>query len=538
MLVRSPDSIRKRSLSSDRNYAPKQQHKRTSILIKTFDTETGEAMGIERTTTSTASSSLKRRNTTKNYSYRPPNAMDRQKNTDVKIIRRSNTDGAQSASTKKSVAITPLADSLTIPRTIIVKSKSDDEKRTQIALDWSLNDLPNEILKVLGLRSKNLYGTGSCKLFPRNVTNVAVSDAVSEDGDDTNLLRRGYTMTRGKRDSKICQDQTQADSRVHGDTNARELFTAEENLALASDSILPVRTRIQLLQKIIKICLKIGANEIGVSDSVSQRYARSLEQMKLNIKDVESQRLEEQRHYLRKVKDFKDTCSSMEAVISILQSRNTELQQSLLILNRQAQERNNANDSHANVTGGNGAVLASKSKENHINANDVKFMSSILKLDSQHSSETNTPEPHSSIVCPITYEVFEDPVVASDGHTYEKAAILEWVKNKGTSPLTGAPLEKMTFYPNQSIKSLARDWKAFERFRMMQLKEAETSIATSTGSTACITSSVTSTVSRISKTKAGSPSWTKSYHQPFIQLQSQSANDIIVGRDPKKCTIS
>lgn len=43
-------------------------------------------------------------------------------------------------------------------------------------------------------------------------------------------------------------------------------------------------------------------------------------------------------------------------------------------------------------------------------------------------------------LCPITYELFREPVVAWDGHTYEKSAIEKWLLNRDTSPRTG---EKM-----------------------------------------------------------------------------------------------
>ena len=33
-------------------------------------------------------------------------------------------------------------------------------------------------------------------------------------------------------------------------------------------------------------------------------------------------------------------------------------------------------------------------------------------------------------------EVMQDPVIASDGHTYERAAIMEWFARKDTSPMT------------------------------------------------------------------------------------------------------
>jgi len=38
---------------------------------------------------------------------------------------------------------------------------------------------------------------------------------------------------------------------------------------------------------------------------------------------------------------------------------------------------------------------------------------------------------------PITLEIIADPVVAGDGHTYERTSIGRWVQRKGTSPKTG-----------------------------------------------------------------------------------------------------
>ncbi|KAK9816505.1 hypothetical protein WJX72_001230 [[Myrmecia] bisecta] len=40
------------------------------------------------------------------------------------------------------------------------------------------------------------------------------------------------------------------------------------------------------------------------------------------------------------------------------------------------------------------------------------------------------------VTCPIEHEVYEDPVVAADGHTYERSAIAEWFSRHDTSPMT------------------------------------------------------------------------------------------------------
>lgn len=47
-----------------------------------------------------------------------------------------------------------------------------------------------------------------------------------------------------------------------------------------------------------------------------------------------------------------------------------------------------------------------------------------------------------------------DPVVASDGFTYERAAICRWLSaGKQTSPMTNLPLAAKNLYPNHVMKS-------------------------------------------------------------------------------------
>lgn len=59
-------------------------------------------------------------------------------------------------------------------------------------------------------------------------------------------------------------------------------------------------------------------------------------------------------------------------------------------------------------------------------------------------------------ICPITYELMRDPVVASDGHTYEKAAIEKWLKHHQISPRNGEPMAPLTL-PNMNMKKLIQD---------------------------------------------------------------------------------
>lgn len=60
--------------------------------------------------------------------------------------------------------------------------------------------------------------------------------------------------------------------------------------------------------------------------------------------------------------------------------------------------------------------------------------------------------PDNILLCPITLALFQDPVVAQDGHTYERKAIEKWIERAGTSPITNQTLSLEHLYPNFAIK--------------------------------------------------------------------------------------
>jgi hypothetical protein len=55
--------------------------------------------------------------------------------------------------------------------------------------------------------------------------------------------------------------------------------------------------------------------------------------------------------------------------------------------------------------------------------------------------------------CPITLELFINPVVASDGNTYEFEAIQQVINTTMKSPLTGAVLPSASLFPNLNLRS-------------------------------------------------------------------------------------
>jgi len=73
------------------------------------------------------------------------------------------------------------------------------------------------------------------------------------------------------------------------------------------------------------------------------------------------------------------------------------------------------------------------------------------------------------LLCPITYELADEPTLAADGHTYDGKAIAKWLsespgRDTGTnSPMTGAPLEHPFLTPNFAVRKLItlyQKWRA------------------------------------------------------------------------------
>lgn len=60
--------------------------------------------------------------------------------------------------------------------------------------------------------------------------------------------------------------------------------------------------------------------------------------------------------------------------------------------------------------------------------------------------------------CPLTHEVMWDPVLATDGYTYEREAVENWLKRSTISPMTGKNLPQAAVFPNFNARSSIREF--------------------------------------------------------------------------------
>ena len=73
------------------------------------------------------------------------------------------------------------------------------------------------------------------------------------------------------------------------------------------------------------------------------------------------------------------------------------------------------------------------------------------------AADGKVPIPN-AYICPISFEIMSDPVVTSDGFTYERKHIMQWLESHSTSPSTGATLESTFLIPNVTVRGLILDF--------------------------------------------------------------------------------
>mmetsp|Transcript_19250 Transcript_19250/g.36398 ORF Transcript_19250/g.36398 Transcript_19250/m.36398 type:complete len:206 (-) Transcript_19250:45-662(-) len=65
---------------------------------------------------------------------------------------------------------------------------------------------------------------------------------------------------------------------------------------------------------------------------------------------------------------------------------------------------------------------------------------------------TLVPVPQ-EFICPLTLDIMVEPLLSREGHNYDREAILSWVADNGTSPLTRAPLRPSQLLRNRALET-------------------------------------------------------------------------------------
>ncbi|CUG91155.1 Hypothetical protein, putative, partial [Bodo saltans] len=74
------------------------------------------------------------------------------------------------------------------------------------------------------------------------------------------------------------------------------------------------------------------------------------------------------------------------------------------------------------------------------------------QTQTQHkAANTMSSTTNEAFMCPITHSVMVDPVTDTDGNTFERAAIVEWLTAHGTSPITRNAMRVEDLVPNRAL---------------------------------------------------------------------------------------
>ena len=63
-----------------------------------------------------------------------------------------------------------------------------------------------------------------------------------------------------------------------------------------------------------------------------------------------------------------------------------------------------------------------------------------------------------NFICSITLEVMKDPVICSDGHTYERSAIEKWLSTEKHSPMIRQIITNNSLIPNIALRNIIKDY--------------------------------------------------------------------------------
>ncbi|XP_024545432.1 putative E3 ubiquitin-protein ligase LIN [Selaginella moellendorffii] len=101
-------------------------------------------------------------------------------------------------------------------------------------------------------------------------------------------------------------------------------------------------------------------------------------------------------------------------------------------------------------------------KSNKADGSDEVFNHISMETKSSPSTSLFASTPPKDFVCPITNQIFDDPVTLETGQTYERKAIKEWLsRGNVTCPMSRQPLIKVALpRTNYILKRLISDWKA------------------------------------------------------------------------------
>ncbi len=109
-----------------------------------------------------------------------------------------------------------------------------------------------------------------------------------------------------------------------------------------------------------------------------------------------------------------------------------------------------------------------------INEENYDYYYSALGICGCTRSSNDVPEQQirdplcqkADYICPITRGIMQNPVTDSEGHTFEKEAIQEWLETNPTCPLDRRPLRLTDLTPNHDLRNEIQEWYSHKNLKL------------------------------------------------------------------------
>jgi hypothetical protein len=85
----------------------------------------------------------------------------------------------------------------------------------------------------------------------------------------------------------------------------------------------------------------------------------------------------------------------------------------------------------------------------------LQLLEQVGDNDSQYEESRSAPR---GFVCPLTMEVMFDPVLDAEGNTYERSALVKWLTNNPTSPVSRQPLNERMVVSNNALRETIHEF--------------------------------------------------------------------------------
>jgi hypothetical protein len=118
---------------------------------------------------------------------------------------------------------------------------------------------------------------------------------------------------------------------------------------------------------------------------------------------------------------------------------------------------NSENDPSDNVIINNiDNILTPTSPRSPVNSTPIPIVAPLNTSSISETTISSLPDHVQTIItCPLTQQIMSDPVMDSQGNTYERSAIEQWIatRSPATDPLNRQPITNILI-PNMAIRSL------------------------------------------------------------------------------------